>query len=212
MYRNSNKIKIVICILFITNFSKAQSKLIEVIHFNVGLTAYKNQFYNNGLNNDFPLLCKGPNVGIDLYNNKLKIGFEFRKTLWLFISPSNLSTVSGTGNYDYLGVYKNIETKKHKIFQISLGYSFIRENGYRIVSYSYIRPNPRSTVSFIPLRGSFNTYTSEAITLGVGYYLTKHLFIDLRANCYVKSYNSFFKLGLNENRLMLSLIYKLNKK
>ncbi len=193
--------------------TKLKTKLITDLNINVGITAFKNPFYNNGYNNDFPQVSKALCVGLDFYNSNTKIAFELRKTLWLFLSPSNVvAPVSGTGVYDYVGFYKNLETKKHKFFQISFGYSFIRENGYYLVNYSYSRYNKftQNQPSTFTLRGVFDTYTSEAITLGAGYHLSKHFFIDLKANYYIRSYNQFFKLGLNENRIQFTLIYKIN--
>lgn len=220
MFRNSFKLKVVIFLVLGFNYSIAQNKkklkLITDLNVNVGITAFKNPFYNNLLNNDFPRVCKAITFGLDFYNKNKKIAFELRKTHWLFLSPSNfIAPVSGTGAYDYIGFYKNLETKKHKLFQISVGYTFIRENGYYLVNYAYNKFNKnyspfRQRGLLSRYRGVFNTYTSEAITLGAGYHLSKHFFIDLKANYYIKSYNQFFKLGLNENRMQFSILYKIN--
>lgn len=213
MHRNSVKIKIIsiicsICVLF------AQDSIPEKysLELNIGFTFYKNPFKDNMFNNDFPYVSKCFMFGFNFINNKFDFGISVRKTLWYFISTGVPGQIGGTGNFDNTGILKRFG--KRKEWQIELGYSWIRENGYHYVHYSLNNLNPKriSSSSFYNnyFRAYFNTYTSTAVSISLSYRFTKNLLVELRGYFYDKTFHPFFSTGINENRVHLSLYFNLN--
>lgn len=213
MHRGSNTFKITALLLFCSLFSFGQQKhkLIESVSLNTGFTLFKNQYRNNNLNNHYSYFAKAFNLGIEIYNKPWNISVEMRKTYWLGVSASSYSTdVGATASYNQIGIIKYIDLRnsKRKI-GINLSHLWVAE--YE----TFFGLGNSSSKGYFQV----DTYwTSKSISLSGSINITKKLFTELRVNYYYyvgNYYNinslSIPKKGINDNRVQLSIIYKLNK-
>ena len=203
---------LITCILFNSRVTYAQEKekLLESVFLNVGITCYKNQYKNKSLNNYHPTVCKAFNVGLEFYNKKHDVSIDLRKTIWIGLTASSRTTdVSATANYNQIGATKYFNV--NPIRRIGLNVSHIWASEFDEV---FIKGNNYYI-------GFFSTpyiWTSKSISLAGSINLTTHLFTELKFNYYYHI-GGFYgrngltipKKGINDNRIQISLIYKINR-
>ena len=214
MYRSSHRYKVTSLLLLYTLivFGQDKPKIIEAVNLNIGFTMFKNQYLDKRLNNHFSYLAKAFNLGLEFYNKPLNMSFDVRKTYWIGLTASSYSTdVSATATYNQIGVTKYFDCNNNKTkIGINLSHIWIAEYstffglGNASVQYAYFQVKPYWTSKSISFAGSVN--------------LTKHLYTELKFNYYyfISDYykiNNFSvpKKGINDNRIQVSLIYKINK-
>jgi hypothetical protein len=182
------------------------------LELNIGLSFYKNPFKDNILNNDFPYVSKCFMFGFNFINNTIDVGISVRKTLWYFISTGVPGQIGGTGSFDNIGILKRFGIRKE--WQMELGYSWIRENGYHYVHYGFNNINQKKINSSglynHYFRSFFNTYTSTAVSLSLLYRFLQKVMVELRGYFYDRTYHPFFVKGINENRIHISVYFNLN--
>ncbi len=218
MYRNTDYYKILVIILLFTEvlFSQTHTdttkKLINGFNIDLGITVFKNPFYNTTFNNDMPVVSKAGLLGFELYNAKYKISLYYRKTYWLSLSASNpYGDINGLGVYDYFGINKYYKISRYKYLYFNLSYVMIRENGFLYVPHITRLTHP-SNLSYINnFKPFYNSNTADAISAAIGYGLSKHFYAELRCNYYINVYHPFFKIGISDHTIQLSVFYKLNR-
>ena len=172
---------------------------------------FKNQYLDKRLNNHFSYLAKAFNLGLELYNKPLNMSFDVRKTYWIGLAASSYSTdVNATATYNQIGVTKYLDLNNNRTkIGINLSHIWIAEYD-KFSGYG----NTATKGYFI-----IDTYwSSKSISLAGSVNLTKHLYTELKFNYYyfISDYykiNNFSipKKGINDNRIQVSLIYKINK-
>lgn len=204
MLRNSFKIKIVFFLVFFCLISAAQEKpkLIEDINLNIGVTLFKNPYKDNSLGSDMAYVATALNLGLEFYNKKYNISIEARKTVWISLSASSYSTdINAIASYNQIGVTKYFNISTNRSFGINLSHIWSAEYNS---SYLYGTPKP---ASFYLIS---NYWSSKDISLALNINLTKKIFTEIRFNYYYETNNSKISRGINENRIQLSFIYKIN--
>ena len=214
MYRNSYKYKIATIFTFHVLFFWGQEKhkLIGRVDVNVGITMFKNQYRNNLFNSYEPYLAKALNVGIEIYNKSSNFSLEARKAYWLGLTASSYSTdVSATASYNFVGITGYFRINNTKKIGLNVSHAWIAEyNSFFLLgNASASRKWGYQTDTY---------WTSKSISVAGAINISKNLFSELRFNYYyfISNYylnNNFAipKKGINDNRILLSFIYKLNK-
>ena len=98
MYRNSHKIKISLLFLIISSqiISQNKKEIINDLNLNIGITGFKNYFRDLKQNDNMAFVAKAATLGLEFYNEDLKISIEAKKSFWLGISASSfLTTLMG---------------------------------------------------------------------------------------------------------------------
>jgi hypothetical protein len=210
MHRNSHKNKKLVILLLFSSLIYCQKKPIE-LNIQVGLSIFKNQFFDYSLNKDQPHVSKALYLSMDITHKIYGFGLSLSKTYWLGISPANWHfAFSSRSFYDNVSLLRSFKLNRNdKMIQILIGYTASSEQNF--ISAPPLNKTKRNIFPnkfYFTRSVNVDPYTSKAISFNVRYNITRHLFIGLLANYNYIKYSNFIKLGLPFHNFQLQFFYR----